>query len=68
VSRKKPTRCHKISYDPAAIERLFVDLFLDPHKKPPKQIILDLDATDDPLPWRPHRRQSAMAGLPVPGE
>src|SRR6185437_8266074 len=33
----------------AAIERLFVDLFLDAHSKPPKQIILDLDATDDPL-------------------
>jgi hypothetical protein len=32
-----------------AIEGLFVDLFLEAHKKPPKQIILDLDATDDPL-------------------
>ena len=28
---------------------MFVDLFLDAHKKAPKQIILDLDATDDPL-------------------
>ena len=26
-----------------------VDLFLDAHRRPPKQIILDLDATDDPL-------------------
>ena len=33
----------------AAIERLFVDLFLEAHKTPPEQIILDLDATDDPL-------------------
>ena len=29
--------------------RLFVDLFLEAHAKAPKQIILDLDATDDPL-------------------
>jgi hypothetical protein len=28
---------------------LFVDLFLDAHAAPPPQIILDLDATDDPL-------------------
>jgi hypothetical protein len=28
---------------------LFVDLFLEAHQRPPKQIILDLDATDDPL-------------------
>jgi hypothetical protein len=26
-----------------------VDLFLDAHAKPPKQIILDLDATDGPM-------------------
>jgi len=47
-----PTRYHKIGHDPAAIERLFVDLFLDAHPKTaaaPKQIILDLDATDDPI-------------------
>jgi hypothetical protein len=49
LSRVEPTRYHKISHDPAAIENLFVDLFLDAHKKAPKQIILDLDATDDPL-------------------
>src|SRR3977135_164385 len=49
LSRAEPTRYHKVSHDPAAIESLFVDLFLDAHKKPPKQIILDLDATDDPL-------------------
>jgi Transposase DDE domain group 1 len=40
---------HKIGHDPAAIEGVFVDLFLDAHARPPKQIILDLDATDDPL-------------------
>ena len=33
----------------ATIEGLFVELFLDAHQDPPKRIILDLDATDDPL-------------------
>jgi hypothetical protein len=45
----EPTRYHKIGHDAAAIERLFVDLFLEAHRTPPKQIVLDLDATDDPL-------------------
>ena len=49
LSRDEPTRYHKVSHDPVAIEGLFVDLFLEAHKKAPKQIILDLDATDDPL-------------------
>jgi hypothetical protein len=49
LSREAPTRYHKISYDAAAIEALFVDLFLDAHAAPPAQITLDLDATDDPL-------------------
>jgi len=49
LSREEPTRYHKISCDAAAIEALFVDLFLDAHWAPPPQITLDLDATDDPL-------------------
>ena len=49
LSRPEPSRYHKIAYDEAAIEALPVTLFLEAHKRPPKQIILDLDATDDPL-------------------
>ena len=49
LSREEPTRYHKISYDAAGIEALFVDLFVDAHSVPPAQITLDLDATDDPL-------------------
>jgi len=49
LSREEPTRYHKVSHDPVAIETLFVDLLLDAHKQAPKQIIVDLDATDDPL-------------------
>ena len=43
------TRYHRIGWDGARIEALFVDLFVEAHQHPPQQIILDLDATDDPL-------------------
>ncbi len=49
LSRETPTKYRKIAHDAAAIERLFVDIFLEAHARTPKQIILDLDATDDPL-------------------
>jgi hypothetical protein len=49
LSRLQPTRYHKISHNPRAIRRHFVDLFLEAHERPPRQIILDLDATDDPV-------------------
>ena len=49
LSRPEPTRYHKIAHDAAAVERLFVDLFMEAHRTAPKQIILDLDATDDPV-------------------
>lgn len=43
-------RYKKISYDDHAIERLFVTHFLDARDDDPrKEIILDLDATDDPI-------------------
>jgi hypothetical protein len=43
------TKYRKIAHDGGAVERLFVELFLEAHARPPKQIVLDLDATDDPL-------------------
>ena len=49
LSRETPTKYCKIAHEPAAIEALFVDLLLEAHDRPPQQIILDLDATDDPL-------------------
>lgn len=39
----------KIIVEPERVDDFFVDVFLQAHKSPPKQIILDLDATDDPL-------------------
>jgi len=42
-------RYKKIVLDHGAVDRLLVDLFLEAHGEAPQQIILDLDATDDPL-------------------
>jgi hypothetical protein len=44
-----PPRYHKISHDGAAIERTFVDIALGSQAKPPKVMVIDLDATDQPL-------------------
>jgi hypothetical protein len=43
------SRYQKVVYQPEAIENFFVDAFLDAHRAAPAEIILDLDATDDPL-------------------
>lgn len=42
-------RYKKIVAQPEAIDRLFVDVFVQAHPQPPESIVLDLDATDDPL-------------------
>ena len=42
-------RYKKISVDQGAVDRLFVDLFVQAHATPPADIVLDLDATDDPV-------------------
>jgi hypothetical protein len=42
-------RYRRIAHDSAAIEALLVDLFLEAQARPPKRIVLDLDATDDPI-------------------
>jgi len=43
------SRYKRIAADPEALDRLLVYLFLESYKKPPREIWLDLDATDDPL-------------------
>jgi hypothetical protein len=49
-AERSPTRRdRKILHEPAAFERLFVHLFLDAQGSPPEEIVLDLDATDDPV-------------------
>ena len=42
-------RYTKISYSPEALDELLVDLFLEAHRQAPREIVLDLDATDTPL-------------------
>jgi hypothetical protein len=42
-------RYKKIIMKPEQIDRLFVDVFLQAHAEAPEEIILDVDATDDPL-------------------
>lgn len=42
-------RYKKIALDQEAVDRLWVELFLEAHEVPPAEIVLDLDATDDPL-------------------
>jgi hypothetical protein len=49
LGKPEPTADYKIGHDPQAIEHLRIDLFVEAHARPPRQIIFDLDATDDPL-------------------
>jgi hypothetical protein len=45
----KQDRYRKITVDPEAVDRFFIDVFVAAHRKAPGQIVLDLDATDDPV-------------------
>ena len=49
LSRLEPTRYRKIGHNPIDLKGLFVDLYLESCECAPSQIILDLDATDDPV-------------------
>jgi hypothetical protein len=42
-------RYKKIVYREEAMDELLTDLFLEAHEEPPSRIVLDLDATDDPV-------------------
>ena len=47
--RADDDRYRKLSVDESAMKKLFVSLFLQSQPTPPRRIILDLDATDDPV-------------------
>jgi len=49
AGEEQSDRYRRIGVRPEAIDRLLVDLFLEAHSAPPRSIVLDLDATDDPL-------------------
>ena len=42
-------RYKRIALDEDAVDHLLVDLFVEAHARAPRRIVLDLDATDDPL-------------------
>ncbi len=47
VSSRENSRYHRIEHDAEAIETLLVELFLESYLHAPRQIIIDLDVTDD---------------------
>jgi len=49
VGANAESRYKKVTVDRSAVQRLFTDVFLQSHKRPPKRIVLDLDATDDSI-------------------
>jgi hypothetical protein len=49
VGADQESRYKKIVASLKGVERLFVELFLQAHPRPPERIVLDLDATDDPV-------------------
>jgi hypothetical protein len=49
VGAHKNSRYKKITVDRHAVDDFFTDVFLDCYSSVPSEIILDLDATDDPL-------------------
>ena len=49
LAKATAERYKKIVMNPEAIDRMMIEQFLDAHPRAEKQIILDMDATDDPI-------------------
>ena len=47
VLNQAESRYHRIEHQPQEIEKTFGEIFLNSYKKPPRQIVVDLDVTDD---------------------
>ena len=47
--RRHASKYHRIDCDGAQVDALLVDLFLEAHRRAPREIVLDLDNTDIPL-------------------
>lgn len=45
----RKSRYKKIVIDPEAVDDFLLDVFINAYQKPPEQLIVDFDATDDPL-------------------
>ena len=50
------SRYKKIVVNGATVDRLLVEMFLRAHARPPERLVLDLDATDDPVHGRQEGR------------
>jgi DDE family transposase len=46
---KAEERYKKVAMSETAVDRMLVEVFLQAHREPPSEIVLDLDATDDPV-------------------
>ena len=49
-------RYKKVTYDEGALDALLVEVFVESQSTPPARIVLDVDATDDPLHGRQEGR------------
>ena len=49
ASEASTDRYRRVAVDVDAIDRFFVDVFIDSQDEPPERVVLDFDATDDPL-------------------
>jgi hypothetical protein len=49
LAEAQAQRYKRIRFDPPAADQRLLQLFIEAHRSPPEEIILDLDATDDPL-------------------
>jgi hypothetical protein len=47
--RRHGAKYHKIDCDRAKVDQLLVELFVEAHERAPRQIVIDIDATDIPL-------------------
>ena len=47
--KRHAAKYHKIDCDGAKVDALLVDVFLEAHRRPPREITLDIDNTDIPL-------------------
>ena len=54
-------RYKKVHYDAEAIDAVLVDVFLEAHREPPQEIVIDLDTTD--LPLHGHQEQRFFHGF-----
>jgi Transposase DDE domain group 1 len=47
--KRNGAKYHKIDCNGDEVDAFLVDVFMEAHKRPPRQIVLDVDATDIPL-------------------